>query len=77
MRMVVKVSNRIKAAGDLGISYIPSCRCLTYVGLRAARKRILPAFSGYNRDGIRVLRLERLAFIATAQQISWAQKSVS
>lgn len=64
MRKVIKVSNRIKTAGAQGISYIPSCRLLTYLGLLTVRTRILPAFVGSVRDEIRVLRPGRLAFIA-------------
>lgn len=66
MRKVVKVSNRIKTAGVLGISYIPSCRLLTYLGLHTVRKRILPAFAGSILDEINILRPDRLAFITDA-----------
>lgn len=74
MRGVVKVSNRIKTAGALGISYFPSCPLLTYLGLHTPRKRILPAFAGSIRDEINILRPIRLAFIANAPRVRYSQK---
>jgi len=78
MRRVVKVSNRIKAAGEIGISYTPIlslfdiCRASCSEG-----KEVCLHSPHYNLDGIRVLRLLRLAFTTNTLRISWSQKSVS